>query len=227
MFTTQPTLTKQFYHKGWSYLSSMICPWWIHAGSSQLHASSDLWWPTWRMCSIIFLETEVKLMCLKFPESFFNPFLQMEVILGFFPSSWTSPSIHNHSEIMESSFPVLSSSSQHPQGDDVRAPWRPSCWHRPHTNSSFPDNGSVCASAWGSVPTAWGPTVLARRVLARRKCGQLLPFQSHWWLLCCLTPRQRFLPLSAWCLHTSSTLRCDYWHLWLISIWTQFEFFVF
>lgn len=121
----------------------------------------------WRMCSIIFLETEVTLMCLKCPESFFNPFLQMEVILGFFPSSGTSPSIHNHSEIMESSFPVLSSSSQHPQGDSVRAPWRPSRWHRPHTNSSFPDNGSVCTSAWGSVPRAWGPTVLARRELEK------------------------------------------------------------
>lgn len=119
---------------------------------------------------LIFPGTEVRLMCLKFPESLFNPFLYMGVILAFFPSSGTYPNIHNHSEIMETSFPMLSGSSLNTLRGTMLAfidHWRPSCCHRPHTNSSFPGSGSVYASAWGFAPKAWGSTVLATRELEK------------------------------------------------------------
>lgn len=103
----------------------------------------------------IFSGTEVRLMCLKFPESFFNPCPQIRVKLAFFQSSGISPSIHNHSEIMECSLPALSHSSLNTLSGTMSGlvdHWGPSPCHRLHTNPSFPDSGSVFASAWGFVP---------------------------------------------------------------------------
>lgn len=94
----------------------------------------------------------------------------MGVILSFFPSSGTSPSIHNYSDITDSSLPMLSGSSLNTLRGSMWGlidHWRSSCCHRSHTNSSLPDSGFRCASAWGSVPKAWGPTVLVKTELEK------------------------------------------------------------
>lgn len=93
---------------------------------------------------------------LKFPESFFNPFLQMGVILAFFQSSGASPNIHNHADYGEQPPSAVRQLSEHLQGTKSGPidHWGPSPCHRSHTNSSFTDCGSVFASAWGFVPKA-------------------------------------------------------------------------